>query len=231
MTNPKNILVLGSTGRTGINLIQQLAKLNDTNKPKIFAFCRDPSRMEKETKLLCDSVLKGNATSPSDLESALEDSGADCVFVAIGNGQNLSNSGNSIRTENAKALVQVLRKPQYSHVKVMIISSNGAGGSKILVGFGIGQLIAFHLRHVLRDHDGQEAIFLSSLQDRTLIVRPTALTEFDSTGKLVTFGDTEKPPTIATDRLDLANWVVKDAVFGTAATFGSKPINLTGVKD
>ena len=231
MNAPKNILVLGSTGRTGINLIQQLATIkSDANKPNIFAFCRDPARLDTETKALCKEVLTGDATKPSDLQQALDDSNADCVFVAVGNGANLTKSANTIRTANAVALAKVLRMPQYSQVQVMVVSSNGAGGSKIKVGFGIGQLIAFHFRNVLKDHSGQEAVFRKALRDRTMIVRPTALTEFESTGKMVLFGDKEKPPTIKTDRLDLAQWVVQEAVYGKAADFGGMPVNLTGIQ-
>lgn len=229
MTYPKSILVLGSTGATGRNLIQEVAKVSSTKKPSLFAFCRDPSRLDKEVKNLCDGVLTGNATSSQDLQNALDESGADCVFVAVGNGANLGKSANTIRTENAKALAAVLKKSKYSHVKVMVVSSNGSGGSKIIVGFGIGMLIAYHLRNVLNDHDGQEAVLEKALPGRTMIVRPTALSENESTGKVVLFGNTEKPPTIKTDRLDLAHWIVHEAVYGNSTSFGSKPINLTGV--
>lgn len=227
---PKSVLVIGSTGRTGINLIQQLHKLEPPTRPTISAFCRNPSRLNPETKALCDNVVVGDGRNADDLQSAIESTQADCVFVTIGNGASLSKD-NTIRTENAKALVQVLCTPEFSHVHVMVVSSNGSGGSQIVVGFGIGTMITFGLRHALKDHDGQEEVILSALKDRTLIVRPTFLTDNQPTGNLATFGDHESPKSPKIDRSDLAHWIVKDGIYGeNAIGFGSTPINISGAK-
>jgi hypothetical protein len=124
-----------------------------------------------------------------DLELAFQITKADLVVVSIGNGDNVKKS--NIRTESAKALVQVLVGQRgYRHVHVLVVSRIGAGGSG-----GVGKLNEVHLRHVLEDHSGQEAVFLSHMKDRTLIVRPTALAENKSIGKVVTFDSTQKFPT------------------------------------
>jgi hypothetical protein len=151
--------------------------------------------------------------------------------VSIGNGDSVKKS--DIRTESARTLVQVLNKPNYQHVRVLVVSSSGAGDSSIIVGFGIGKLIEFHLRHVLKDHGGQEAVFLSAMKERTMIVRPTALTENKSTGKVITFGPKEKCPTTETDRKDLADWLIQEAIGcdWSSGRFGSKPITLTCVNN
>jgi hypothetical protein len=161
-----------------------------------------------------------------DLELAIQITKADLVVVSIGNGDNVKQS--NIRTESAKALVQVLVGQRvYRHVHVLVLSMIGAGGSG-----GVGKLTEFHLRHVLQDHSGQEAVFLSSMKDRTLIVRPTALAKNKSIGKVVTFDSTGKYPTKKTDRKDLADWLVREAICRdwSSGRFGLKPITVTSVK-
>ena len=233
--NSKAVLIIGASGRTGFHLIKQLnneKEKNNNNIPenlKIFGFCRSPSKLDVETKALCDGVIEGNARNVADVEAAVKKSKADIVVVAIGNGDNVKKS--DIRTSSAEALVKVLNKQKYRNVKVVLVSSIGAGESRIKYKLGIGRMIEFHLRHILRDHDGQEAAFKAAMKDRVLIVRPTALSENESTGKtLIPFGDLDKCPTLQTDRQDLANWLINEGVFrmeGTKRHFGSKPINLT----
>lgn len=232
--NPQSILIIGATGRTGVHMIHQLANLVSTSpasttKPKIFAFCRDSKKFDGNTGSLCDGIIQGNAREPKDLQRAIDEAKADLVVVAIGNGDNVKKT--DIRTASAKALVQVLRNPSYRDVHVLVVSSIGAGESRIIAGYGIGRMIEFHLRHVLKDHDGQEATFLSAMKERTMIVRPTALTEHESTGKTTLFDSHEKCPTLKTDRKDLADWLVNNALYGgaTADHFGSKPLNITCV--
>lgn len=171
-------------------------------------------------------VLQGDATNEFDLQNALTESKADLVMVSVGNGDNLSKT--DIRTSSAKALTNVLTKPGFKHVKVLVISSNGAGESRIKVGFGIGRLIEFQLRHILKDHDGQEAAFFASeMKGRTMILRPTALVEGENGGTIALFGDQDKPSSHRTDRQDLAEWAVNQIVTESNVAFGSEPVNIT----
>jgi putative NADH-flavin reductase len=228
--NSKAVLIIGASGRTGNHIIQQVSQ-KDTNKPKIFAFCRDPSKLDSDIIEKCAGIIQGDARKQDDLERAVTESKADLVVVSIGNGDSVKKS--DIRTASAQALVNVLSKPNHRNIQALVISSTGAGGSRIIVGFGIGRMIEFHLRHVFKDHSGQEKTFLSSMKDRTLIVRPTALKENESTGKMLLFGDKAKSPTIATDRKDLAEWLVNEAICpeeGAFDRFGTKPVNITCVK-
>ena len=65
------------------------------------------------------------------------------------------------------------------------------------------------------------------MQDRTLIVRPTNLTENKAVGSTTLFDGNKKAPSMEIDRKDLAEWVVHNAIFGNEVAFGSKPINIT----
>ena len=171
------------------------------------------------------TVQKGNARKAEDIEKALVNTKADWIIISVGNGENVAK--NDIRQVNAQATASVLSKPQYQHVRVVVVSSTGAGNSKIVVGMGIGKLISFHLRHILADHTEQEAAFAATIPNRTTVVRATALQDGAATGKLQEFGDSDKSPTIKTDRADLAAWIAQEI-----CEYGGRPrvVNLTSVK-
>mmetsp|Transcript_3342 Transcript_3342/g.6987 ORF Transcript_3342/g.6987 Transcript_3342/m.6987 type:complete len:229 (-) Transcript_3342:115-801(-) len=218
----KSVLIIGATGRTGLACLRHFAS---SNYGAVHAFSRDKSKYSQKDAALCTSIIEGNARSTTDLERALSSSAANLVIVSVGNGDDVSKS--DIRTTNAQALVQVLQsKPEFRSIRVIAVSSTGAGNSQIKVGLGIGKLIEHHLRHVLADHTGQEEAF-AAIQDQVTLVRPTSLTEDAPTDNLIEFGDKVKSPTIKTDRADLAKWVVREA---QTAEHQGTIVNVTGVK-
>ena len=242
MFSPQSVLIIGATGRTGGYLIKALAKSkNNNNNTKVYAFCRNPSKLDEETKQYCDGFVEGNARNPNDIEKAVSTVHADTIMIAIGSGDDTSQT--DLRTVSAEAVVQVMSKNQ--NLKAVVISSHGAGGSRVKIGFGIGKFVEHHLRYVFRDHDGQEAAFLSSrssssnsdVAKRTMIFRPTALTDGESTGyddgKVVIFGDYDKSPAIHLDREDLATYVVEQLYRQDpkVISFGSKPKNIAWIKN
>ena len=174
---------------------------------------------------LCNSVVQGDVRKESGIRKAIMETKPDWIIVAVGNGADLSKNG--IRTASGEAIANVLQQDgsDFRNVQVMLVSSNGAGSSKIVVGLGIGSLISHHLRHVLADHTGQEAAF-QPLSGRVVVCRPTSLTTGEATGKLVSFGDKVKGPSIKTDRADLAEWIAHAVVSDKTACV----VNLTGVK-
>mmetsp|Transcript_21687 Transcript_21687/g.60363 ORF Transcript_21687/g.60363 Transcript_21687/m.60363 type:complete len:258 (-) Transcript_21687:1489-2262(-) len=230
-----SVLMIGATGRMGVQLINSMSKHEATNgaSVEISAFCRAPDKLDAATRARCAHVYKGDARRASDLEYAIHDSNADLVLVAVGNGDDVSKS--DIREANAKALVRALTSnPAFEHVRVFVVSSNGAGPTKIKAGFGLGLILQYYLRHVMKDHTNQENVFLSGMKNRVGFVRPTALTDGKPTGHMKTFGDKDKPPSIQTDRADLADWVTANVVFGADSNkvnaFGSNAFNVTCVK-
>lgn len=221
----QSILLIGATGRSGNEILKQL--LANNTKPKVHAFIRDPSKLEPEYKDKCASIFKGDARSPSDIERALTESNADLVIVAVGNGDDTGKS--DIRTTNAQAVATAMEQPGMESVNAIVLSSFGAGPTQVKVGFGIGKLIEYQLRHVFKDHDGQESAFLDNgLADRVMIVRPTSLTDGKANGKIIEFGDSEKAPSINIDRGDVGVFVAKEACSIPFA--GGKTVNITGGK-
>jgi putative NADH-flavin reductase len=217
-THQQSVLVIGATSRTGLECIQHFAS-HQTN-PAVHAFCRDADKLDDKDNALCTSIVKGDAFSPKDLERALAETRAEVVVFSIGNGDSVNKS--YVRTASAQALAQVLKIPQYKRVRIVVVSSTGAGKSRVIACGGLRMLVSFRLRHVLADHTGQENAF-NSLRHRTTVVRATSLTENEATGKLVYFQDREKPPTIKTDRADLAAWIVEEVCGGTKPVGGRAP--------
>ena len=146
--NDKNIsvLIIGVTGKTGAACLRLLSQ--HKSNPSIQALVRNPSKLSASERAQFESITQGDARDLGDIERALSTSKATDVIVAVGNGDNVKKS--DIRGANARALATILKKPAYRDVRVMVVSSSGAGDSIIKVGMGIGSLISFHLRHVLK---------------------------------------------------------------------------------
>ena len=222
----ESILIIGATGETGLEVLRHLAE--HSSKPDIYALARDPSKLNAQQQLIkLAGIVQGNARNATDIERAVEASQPDWVIVCVGNGENVAK--NDIRAANANATISILQKPAYQRVRAMVISSTGAGNSKIIVGLGLGALISYHLRHVLADHTRQETAFTDAMKNRTTIVRATALTSDQATGNLLTFGDEVKSPSIKTDRADLAAWIVNEICEEATLPDGGI-VNVTSVK-
>jgi uncharacterized protein YbjT (DUF2867 family) len=222
-TSQKSVLVIGASGGTGREIMKQL--YTHPAQPRVHAFCRDPKKLNDLTTV--HSIVKGNARDANDLKRAMQETKANVVIISIGNGE--STAKTDVRTASARALAHVLKQAEFRNVRIVVVSSQGAGNSEIKVGLGIGALISFHLRRVLADHTGQEETFTTApdLQNRTLIVRATALTDGQPAVKVVEFGDKVKSPSIKTDRSDLAHYVV-GKVFAPSDITGNI-VNITGM--
>ena len=127
--------------------------------------------------------------------------------------------------------MRVLQKHEYYHVNVVVVSRVGAGKSPIRAGWGRGMLMKLISRRSLKDHGGQEDVFLSNMKNRTMIVRPIGLTEDAETGRVYELHDSKKKlKSTRTDRMDLAQWLVFEGVFGKNSNshFYGNPIIITG---
>lgn len=182
----QSVLIVGASGRCGVELIHQLSQ--HPTKPDIHAFVRDAdSFKDKTTKDLLTSIIQGNARDEKDLEWALKMTRARVVVMCVGNRKNIRSD---VRASSAMALASVLRKPDFRHVNVVVVSRKGAGDSNIVggrAGLNIGN---YWHRHVISDHTRQEEIFHNqldqSLRNRTLVVRPTSSTPPEKVAKWIT---------------------------------------------
>ena len=209
-TNNKQLsfLQIGATGETGLAISRKLA--SHESNPSVHAMVRDPTKLSDGDRKNFTSIVRGDALSAADIERALVETDADWLVISVGNGSNTKKQ--TTREDNAKAVVSVLSKPQFQTVRVMVMSSHGAGPTKVIFGFGIGMLITYFLKNVFVDHTNQEQVFLNSnsVKDRAVFVRPTELTNDKPTGNIQEFGNVEKVPSIHTDRADVAQWIVNE---------------------
>lgn len=221
------VLVIGASGQTGVELIRACA--SSPVKPPVHAFCRTPSKLSESDTKHCASVVEGDARSSADVARALEQTKADVVVVSVGVTGDLGRC--DIREASAKALMDAIEPgAKYDHVKVVVVSSVGAGGTKIQIGFGIGMMLNMRLKHVLADHDRQEEEIWTRLGDknkkRALVLHTTGLTTGVPGGEVCFFEG--KVPSCRIDRSVVAKFIVAE-VCGECPNFG-KAINITTKK-
>ena len=231
MTNysKKSILIIGATGSLGLQLLRHLT--NTTEIQEVHVMARSPSKLDSSDRDLAASVEKGDARNAVDIEQALRSTQANYVLLATGNGHDVSKS--DTREATGRALATTLKQQEFHHVQAIIMSSHGASETKVIVGFGIGKLLSYYLRHVFRDHTNQEAQFAdASLEKRTLVVRPTSLTddkEIDNLDAIVEFDGSKRGPSISVDRSDVAAWVTRE--IATNPFIGGRKVCLTNAKN
>ena len=224
--NMKSVLIIGATGALGLQCLRHVAEAPTVGH--VHVLCRTPSKFSDTDKRLCDSVIVGNARDAQDVEKALVASKADYVILATGNGMDVTKS--DTREKTGRALAKVMMQPPFRHVKAVVVSSHGAADTKVKVGFGIGMMISYHLRHVFSDHTLQEQAFQEhELARRTVIVRPTSLTDEKGGNKIVEFNGQKKGPSISIDRSDVAEWITNE-ISKTPTSFHGRKVCLTNAK-
>lgn len=204
----KSVVIIGASGRLGKQLVTVGAK--HASKPAIHAFLRSPEKLTDEEKSLCASVQQGDGLKKEDVSRILTETKADVVVISLGVVGDLKPQ--TLREDNAKVMMSLVKPgAPFENVRVICISSIGAGGTKIKMGLGMGMLVTNFIKHPLKDHDHQEEVFLSEFgekkDERLVIVRPTGLGDGKPTGNIVTFDPDKKPPTARIDRADVAKFV------------------------
>lgn len=116
-------------------------------------------------------------------------------------------------------------------IRVVLISTLGAGGSTLRVGCGVGTMVRLRWWRTIRDCDAAETEVLrvmdaASAQDRLMIVRPSVLTVGDRRGNVHVLKDEEFASTWRVSCDDVADWIVAQ-ICGEGEYFG-QCVNLTG---
>ena len=164
-----NLLVFGSTGGTGRELLRQALDQGHA----VVAFVRDPAKIADlehgNLRVVCGDVL-----DPAGVESAM--AGQDAVLSAIGAGAERT----TLREDGTRNIVEAMEK---ARVKRLICQSSlGVGDSRANLTFFTKYIIvSVFLRHAFADHERQEAVVRQSGLDWT-IVRPPYLTDGPRTG-------------------------------------------------
>jgi len=233
-----SILLIGATGAIGIECLRRLSR--HEKKPEIKAFCHNLSNLSDVEKSKCKMVVEGDAREEEDIEWALRKTKSNFVVVCIGNGNcfEKNGKGSDVRTTSAHALVNVMRRKEFKHVRAVVVSRFGVETidsyrqnrkvlwKSIMKGNYLTRSHESKLRYILEDHAGQENVIMSTLPERITIVRPTALNENKATGTVQVFTLPNQPPTTEIPRLDLASWIAEEICCGVL--IGGKVISITG---
>lgn len=163
-----NIVVLGATGGTGREVVQQALAQGH----RVTAFVRDPARLPVEDEQL--QVVVGDALDPAAVERAV--AGQDAAVVALGS---RDRSNRSVRSQGTAHVIRAMQA--HDVPRLVVVSAGGVGDSYEQVPLLIKLFIKTLLRHAYADHEQQEQYVRES--DREwVIVRPGQLTDGPRTG-------------------------------------------------
>lgn len=171
-----NVLVVGSTGGSGLATIDELLR----NGHDVTAFARRPEAIERTSSRL--RVVQGDATSPEDLERAT--AGHDAVIVTLG----IRESALGVRLRGSKATAMDIRSRGTANVvaamrahgirRLLVQSSYGVGETRRRLPLGWKLIFAALLKPQIADTEQQEQIVRASDLDWVL-AQPVGLTDDD----------------------------------------------------
>ena len=162
------LLILGATGPTGRNLLEQSL----AGGYEVTALVRDPSRLTVTHPRL--AVMGGDATDSHALEHAT--TGREAVLSALG-------AGNSLRSEIASRAVAALVPAMHAQGVRRIIYLSAFGVGQTFEQASLVQRLAYRtlLRQIFADKAKADAMLRASRLEWTLVY-PTLLTNGARTG-------------------------------------------------
>ena len=117
-----NVLVIGSTGKTGLELIKEAMRQGHA----VTAFARRPEALHEFPTL---NVIKGDALNPSDLEQAMVNQ--DVVLSALG--APLGQPVGKVRSIGTQNIISAMKAQNVS--RLIVVSTIGVDESKPNMGF------------------------------------------------------------------------------------------------
>ncbi|MGB5261950.1 MAG: SDR family oxidoreductase [Gammaproteobacteria bacterium] len=190
-----NILIIGSTGSIGRELVKQALERGH----EVTAFARDPSKLQIADQKL--TIVKGDVMDPATIEQVMP--GHDIVLSALGAG-----GKGGVRAEGTRNIIEVMQKCGIR--RFVSLSSLGVSESRANLNF-LWKYIMFGLllRRAFNDHVAQESHIKNSDLDWT-IVRPGAYTDGERTGNYRHgFNSTVKDLELKISRADVADFMLK----------------------
>jgi nucleoside-diphosphate-sugar epimerase len=167
----RNVLVFGATGKTGIQICEQLSE----KEINYSVFVREAS-LEK----LTDSSLKkiiGDVLSEEDVSKAIQDNSYTDIIISLGS---KSLSANTLRSDGTKYIIDAIKQSK-SNAKIHLISAMGVGESWNQMKWSSKLLSNILLKNVMKDHKIQEDVVVNS-QVQYHILRPVGLKDGNSLG-------------------------------------------------
>ncbi len=192
-----HILVIGSTGGTGQQLVQQ----GLDKGYQVTAFARNPDDVTIQHSNL--TVVKGDVLDYDSVDAAVQ--GKDAVLSALGT-RSLKKS--TIVSEGTKNIIRAMET--HGVKRFVCETSIGLGDSKGQLGFWYDMfVIPLILGNVLKDKAVQEYLIMESKLD-WVIVRPGGLTDGERTGQYYAWsGKRTRTITGMIARADVADYMLK----------------------
>ena len=190
------LLIFGSTGGTGRQLVEQALKQGHT----VTAFARSSTKLDIHHANL--KIVQGDVTDLATVEKAVQ--GQEAVVSAIGAGEKRT----TLRTDGTRQIIRAMEKVGIR--RFISLSTLGIGDSQDLLPFHYKYfLVPLLLRHAFADHERQENYIKQSRLD-WIIVRPAALTNGTHTS-IYRHGFTSSDKTIKAkiSRADVADFILK----------------------
>jgi putative NADH-flavin reductase len=163
------ILVLGATGPSGLQFVQQALE----QKHEVTAFVRNPAKLPSAPNL---RVIKGELSDATQLQEALK--GQDLVVSALGIGQNFKPNG--FMTKTANTLIPLMEK--VGPKRLIWLSAFGVGEYKKEAPLMAKIFFSTLLKNVFADKLSSENVLRASRLDWTLVY-PVMLTDGPKTQK------------------------------------------------
>ncbi len=197
------LAIFGATGTVGQHLVEQALELGHD----VTALSRSPLKLPTAQKNL--TVLRGDVLDPVAVKKVV--AGKDAVLCALG--MPLFNK-DGLRTSGTQVIVGAMQDMAVK--RLVCLSVMGAGDSKDQVPFHYRHIILpLLLRHVCRDHEGQEAVIRDSHLDWTC-VRPVNFTKGPRTGTYWSGTDTSDAKlTMKIAAADVADFMLRQLTNGS----------------
>ena len=207
------LVVIGASRGTGKAIVEEALSRGHY----VSAVARNPKVLALEDPRL--SPIAADVTDPKSLEGIFW--GAHAVVIALGSTIGALRKDPTLFSRGTEHVLAAMRTAQIR--RVVVLSSNGTGDSRMQLPFLVRWLVADGLlKPAFADHDRQEQVVRASALDWT-IVRPGKLTGGPAKRKYQVALDAAKVPGFIS-RADVAGFMVStaesDALVGKTAALG-----------
>lgn len=196
-----NIIIFGSTGGTGQQLIKQALEKGYS----VSAFARSPEKIILKHERL--KVIEGDVLNLQSVEKAIQNH--DAVLCSIGLSSVMDKS--NLRAKGTKNIVQTMQGSGIN--RLVCQSALGVGESSNLLPFFYKFFIVpLFMKNLYSDHELQET-YIKGSKLKWTIVRPAVLTNNELTGKYQHGVESENKSIKAKiSRADTADFMLKQLV-------------------
>ena len=196
-----NIIIFGSTGGTGQQLIKQALEKGYS----VSAFARSPEKIILKHERL--KVIKGDVLNLQSVEKAIQNH--DAVLCSIGLSSVMDKS--NLRAKGTKNIIQAMQGSGIN--RLVCQSALGVSESYNLLPFFYKMFIVpLFMKHLYSDHELQET-YIKESKLKWTIIRPAVLTNNELTGKYQHgIGTDNKSITAKISRADTADFMLKQLI-------------------